>query len=403
MRDRPRDAFAKMDAGSSTAADPGALGRAAAPGKPLGCRRRLRVAIAMPGGFEFGGIGRVMLYATRAWAAQADAPEWRLVDARGNGSLLWSPFKLGGACLGLVRRRPDILHLNVADKGSTLRKLVLSLVAAGLRIPTIVHLHYGEYAEHLGRWPAFLQRAIRGMFRRARLVLVLGRNDAEVVENVVGVPPERIRVLHNAVPDPGPPPRRTGRAGPVQLLFLGRFDAPEKGVNVLLRALGSREPRARDWHLVIAGRGDKQLIADVLAQPGLAERVTFTGWLAQDAVYALCRDADIFVLPSYREGQAMSLLEAMAHGLAIITTPVGAHLEAVADGREALLVPPGDVPALAAALTRLIDDRDLRATIGNAARARYCCKFNADQYAKTLSQIFCRVRGEEKASERLKN
>jgi len=357
----------------------------------------------MPGGFEFGGIGRMMLYATRAWAEQADAPTWWLVDARGNGSLLWSPFKLAGACIGLVRRRPDILHLNVADKGSTLRKLVLSLVAAGLRIPTIVHLHYGAYGEHFARWPAFLQSAIRGMFRRARLVLVLGRNDARVVEHVLGVPPERIRVLHNAVPDPGPPPSRVGQTGRVQLLFMGRFDAPEKAVDVLLRALGSPELLARDWQLVIAGRGDKQVIADALDQPGLAGRVTFTGWLEQAAVYALCRDADIFVLPSYREGQAMSLLEAMAHGLAIVTTPVGAHLEAVTDEKEALIVPPGDVAALAAALVRLIDDRDLRATLGNAARARYCVKFHADQYAKTLGEIFCRVRGENKSFRLLKN
>ena len=90
----------------------------------------------------------------------------------------------------------------------------------------------------------------------------------------------------------------------------------------------------------------------------------------------------------------MSLLEAMAHGLAIVATPVGAHLEAVTDGRDALIVPPGNVPALSAALVRLIDDRDLRATIGNAARAQYCSKFNAEQYAKALGQIFCRVPGE---------
>lgn len=383
-----------MDASTGGVGDPGALGRAAAPGKPVAPARRLRVAIAMPGGFEFGGIGRMMLYATRAWAAADDGPDWWLVDARGGGSLFWSPVELLRACLGLVRRRPDILHLNVADRGSTLRKLVLSLVARGLRIPTIVHLHYGAYGEHVARWPGFLQGAIVQMFRRARLVVVLGRNDGRVVEEVLGVPPERIRILHNAVPDPGPPPSRDGRGGPVQLLFLGRFDAPEKGVAVLLRALAHPDLVARDWQLVVAGRGDQRVLADALDQPGLRGRVTFTGWLAQDAVYALCRDADIFVLPSFREGQAMSLLEAMAHGLAIVTTPVGAHLEAVADEREALIVPPGDSEALSAALVRLVDDRDLRATIGNAARHQYCCKFNAERYAQTLGQIFNRVRGE---------
>ena len=375
-------------------------GSGAAP-RPAG--RRLRVAIAMPGGFEFGGIGRMMLYATSAWRGAADAPDWWLVDARGNGRLIWSPFMLLRAIIDLVRRRPDLLHLNLADRGSTLRKLALSRVAAWLGIPTIVHLHYGDYAVDLERRSRFMQRRVRAMFARAALVLVLGEHDRQVVESVVGVPPERIRILHNAVPDPGPPPSRAGRAGPVQLLFLGRFDAPEKGVRGLLDALATLDLQVLDWRLVVAGRGDLEVLAPALAEPGVGERVSFTGWLAQAEVYALCRAADIFVLPSFREGQAMSLLEAMAHGLAIVTTPVGAHLEAVEDGRQALLVQPGDTAALAAALARLIDNFALRDALGRAARRKYCCSFDADQYSKTLLQIYGRVIGEKRALCLLKN
>ena len=353
--------------------------------------RRLRVAIAMPGGFDFGGIGRMMLYATRGWREAADAPDWWLIDARGNGRLLWSPFMLLRAVLDLAWRRPDLLHLNVANKGSTLRKLALSLAAAGLRIPTIVHLHFGDYAEDLARRPALLRRAILAMFQRAERVLVLGENDKRMADELLGVPAARVLILPNAVPDPGPPPRRAGRQGPVQLLFLGRFDDPAKGVAELLTALATPDLEARDWHLVIAGRGERASLEAELALPGIAERVTFTGWLPHDAVYELCRAADIFVLPSHSEGQAMSLLEAMAHGLAIVTTPVGAHLEAIADGQEGLIVPPGDVPALATALTRLIDNFALRDELGSAARRKYCDKFNAVQYSKALAQIYGRV------------
>jgi glycosyltransferase involved in cell wall biosynthesis len=356
--------------------------------------RRLRVAIAMPGGFEFGGIGRMMLYATRGWQGAPDAPEWWLVDARGNGRLIWSPFHLLRAIIGLMMRRPDLLHLNIANKGSTLRKLALSIVAARLRIPTIMHLHFGVYAEDLARRPVFVQRQVAAMFRRAELVLVLGQNDARMAADVLGVARERIRVLHNAVPDPGPPPVRAGREGPVQLLFLGRFDAPDKGVPELLSALATPDLQARDWHLVVAGRGERAALAPALERPGIARRVTFTGWLPQAEVYALCRAADIFVLPSFHEGQAMSLLEAMAHGLAIVTTPVGAHQEAVEDGTQALLVQPGDVAALAAALSRLIDNFALRDALGSAARRKYCGSFDAVQYSKALLQIYGRVRGE---------
>ncbi len=356
-------------------------------------RRRLRVAIAMPGGFDFGGIGRMMHYATRGWEGP-DAPDWWLVDGRGDGSLLWSPLMLLRASLGLVRRRPDLLHLNVANKGSTLRKLVLSLAARGLRIPTIVHLHYGAYGPDLARRSALVRRLVVAMFRRARLVIVLGRNDARLAEDVLGVASSRILVVHNAVPDPGPVPDRRHRSGPVRLLFLGRFDAPEKAVDVLLTALAAPALLDRDWHLVVAGRGDKTVLAAPLALPGIAERITFVGWLPQAEVYERCREADILLLPSHSEGQAMSLLEAMAHGLAIVTTPVGAHLEAVTDQQEALIVPPGDASALGAAIARLIDDRDLRVTLGSNARARYCGAFDASQYSNRLRQIYSRALGE---------
>ena len=108
----------------------------------------------------------------------------------------------------------------------------------------------------------------------------------------------------------------------------------------------------------------------------------------------MCREADLFVLPSHAEGQAMSLLEAMAHGLAVVTTPVGAHLETVQDGVEALLVPPGDGEALGTALARLIDDGALRAWLGAAARARYRASFTADHYAAGLAAIHARALAE---------
>ena len=124
------------------------------------------------------------------------------------------------------------------------------------------------------------------------------------------------------------------------------------------------------------------------AQLGLSQRVAFHGWVTAAKVVSLCREADLFVLPSHAEGQAMSLLEAMAHGLAIVTTPVGAHLEAVTPGVEALLVPPGDVAALAHALTRLIDDQGLRLRLGAAARARYATGFTIDRYAARLAGLY---------------
>ncbi len=271
--------------------------------------------------------------------------------------------------------------------------MLLSELAARLQIESIVHLHDYDYAADLARRPAWLRRRIISMFRRARRVIVLGERDRQTVQDALSVPAARVVVLHNAVPDPGPPPERRGRTGPVRLVFLGHLD-DRKGVPELLEALSRENLKERDWRLVLAGGGELPRFRGLIASRDLAGRCEAIGWVGHEDVYERCREADIFVLPSHAEGQAMSLLEAMAHGLAIVTTPVGAHLEAVEPDREALLVEPGNVDALAGALCTLIDQTEQRLAMGTAARRKYCGQFNADEYAVKLRQIYANSLGE---------
>ena len=100
----------------------------------------------------------------------------------------------------------------------------------------------------------------------------------------------------------------------------------------------------------------------------LPESIVIRGWSHEvDDYYAA---ADIFVLPSQREGMSNALLEAMASGLAVISTTVGAAEEMIEDGGRGLLVPPRDVEALRVALMRLLSNAELRKSCGEAA-ARY--------------------------------
>jgi len=104
-------------------------------------------------------------------------------------------------------------------------------------------------------------------------------------------------------------------------------------------------------------------------------------------VDAACAEADILVLPSHAEGLAMSVLEGLAHGLAVVTTPVGAHAEVIEPEMSGLLVPPGDVAALTEGLARVIEDRDLRARLQHGARRRFLEKFEVTAYAARLSAL----------------
>src|SRR5262249_42935065 len=130
--------------------------------------------------------------------------------------------------------RPPLLRVNITGRGSTIRKVLLLIVARVLGLPYILHLHDYDYADYYkGRSP-FLKKLIATTFQRAAAVIVLGRRDQDVVSQIFELPRDRVVILHNAVPDPVPDIARVRQLGePCHLLFLGYLSA-RKGVPELL-------------------------------------------------------------------------------------------------------------------------------------------------------------------------
>jgi glycosyltransferase involved in cell wall biosynthesis len=118
--------------------------------------------------------------------------------------------------------------------------------------------------------------------------------------------------------------------------------------------------------------------------------VELPGWLGLDEKRRLLREATMFVLPSYIEGVPISLLEAMAAGLPSIVTPVGGVLDAVTDGREAIVVPAGDRAQLAAAIIRVFQTPALARSLGEAGLASVG-KYDLAAFAGRLDAIYRRI------------
>jgi glycosyltransferase involved in cell wall biosynthesis len=143
-----------------------------------------------------------------------------------------------------------------------------------------------------------------------------------------------------------------------------------------------------DWILLIVGEGPMRgPIEQKIAELGLAGRVRLVG--QQDRPEDWMRALDIFCLPSYaNEGVPQAILQAMLSGLPIVTTPVGAILEAVNDNETALVVPPRDAAALAGALTRLIDEPELAARLGETARQKAAGRFSKEAMLDRMESVF---------------
>lgn len=164
-----------------------------------------------------------------------------------------------------------------------------------------------------------------------------------------------------------------------------------KGHDQLLDAWTTLRARVPGWQLLVIGDGPRRAhLESRVDAVGLRGDVRFTG--NRDDVPDWLACVDLVALPSYgEEGVPQSLMQAAACGLPAVSTTVGAIREAVIDGETGLIVPPKDVPALAAALQRLMTDPALRARMGAAARSRAEREFGLDRMLDGMERVFAAV------------
>jgi colanic acid/amylovoran biosynthesis glycosyltransferase len=188
---------------------------------------------------------------------------------------------------------------------------------------------------------------------------------------LIWTPPERwdrVHIVHCGV-DPTEFTPRAHRTRGSRLLFTGRL-AAVKGLPVLLDTVARLAPDHPTIELVLAGDGPNRAALERRATAlGITDRVRFLGYQSSDQVRALLQDTDVFVLPSFAEGVPVVLMEAMASGVPVVATRIAGIPELVDDGVSGYVVPPGDGPALVAAIDALLGDPELRTRFGAAGRA----------------------------------
>jgi len=180
---------------------------------------------------------------------------------------------------------------------------------------------------------------------------------------------------------------------PVRLLSVGRA-VEKKGYRDLLAALATL-PEGLQWRFRhIGGGGLRDTLKQQAEALGIGDRIDWLGALPQDRVLAEIRDADLFVLASKvaadgdRDGLPNVLMEAQSQRLAVLSTAVSAVPELIEDGGTGVLVPPGDVPALTAALRRMIGDPATRTQMGDTGEQRVRGTFDADVCIAGLATRF---------------
>ncbi len=174
--------------------------------------------------------------------------------------------------------------------------------------------------------------------------------------------------------------------GAVMVGVVARLE-PEKGHPTLLEAWPLVLKQVPDAYLVIVGEGSRREALEQQARElRVAHRVIFTG--RRDDVPAVTAALDCAVLPSYREAQGLTILEAMALSRPVVATKVGGIPEMIEDGVTGLLVPPGDAAALAAAIGRVLLDHPLADTLGRAGHDMVHDRFCVELMVRAIEAIY---------------
>lgn len=290
----------------------------------------------------------------------------------------------------LVEAGPErIVHVHMASRGSFYRKAALLHVARSRGARTVLHLHGAEFHVFVERASRLTRALVRGTYAMADRVVVLseewkrrvaefsGRTDAVVIPNPVKIP------SHAADFDGAP-----------TVLLLGRL-GERKGIPDLLEAIRILQDGGHtDVEWVLAGDGDVEGVRKQVAMLPCPQAVEVPGWVDQDEVERLLRRAWVFCLPSHNEGLPVSLLQAMASGVACVTTPVGGIPEYVHDGVTGCLVDPGDSRRLAEVLSELLADAAQCRRLGEAARRTVEGACAAESVAQRWVELYRGLVGE---------
>jgi glycosyltransferase involved in cell wall biosynthesis len=293
---------------------------------------------------------------------------------------------LGSLCWRLSTKEIDLVYIHVSERGSAFRQAVTATISWIFRKPVILHSHSADFHVFYANLTPMIRRGLSWVFGNSTRFIVLSHSWKKFYVENLGLKPDRVIVLPNPVKFPSKIPQRIN-SEKIIFLFLGKI-GERKGAFDLISAFDAiPSERRQNVELIIAGDGEGQRARDLIKKLDLSQYIKILDWVNEQQRDELLEKANIFILPSYNEGLPMALLEAMSWGLPVITTPVGGIPELVISDKNGLLINPGEVEQLSAAMQSLIENETLRLSLGNTARETVS-PFEVSKYCTELGDIF---------------
>lgn len=278
-------------------------------------------------------------------------------------------------------KKYDIVHVNMASDASYYRKSFFIRTAKRFHKKIVIHQHGGNFTEFYekelsGRG----RRSVRRVLSMGDAFLVLGTVWKDFFGTIIGR--DKITVLPDAIQIPEIAGKQYGTQ---RILFLGRL-CQAKGIGELLTVMPTLKNKYPKVHLYLGGIWEDHRLKEKARS--LGECVTDLGWVSGDKKQKYLRECDIFVMPSYFEGQSVSILEAMANACGIVASRTGGIPDMIVEDETGIFAAPRDTETLEAGLVRLLEDPGLCRRLGENARRKAENEFSMKDNMKQLLGVY---------------
>lgn len=266
--------------------------------------------------------------------------------------------------LGLIIQMPELLTAKLYGK------------------KVVIEVHVGnQLNDNTENW------LFKWVLRRANLVIFLAKRWERLFKEKYTDVDVETAVLYNACDSVEDVPMEEKEKSIIMAAYFNENKAPD----VLLRAWKEIKERHPDWKVTMMGNGDVERYKQMSEEMGLTDSVTFTGYITGQKKRDIWRKASIYCMCSYNEGFPMVVLEAWAHKVAVVTTPVGGLPDVIEEGKNCLTFPFGDDEALAEQMERLIKNDTLRNDIAEYAKRNTLPEFSLEKINSDADNIYTSI------------
>jgi glycosyltransferase involved in cell wall biosynthesis len=293
----------------------------------------------------------------------------------------WADLRAIREIIRVLRRiQPDIVSLHSSKAG-----ILGRLASRSLGIPCVFTAHGWAFTDGVSQVCRTGYRVVEKMIAPlAKRIITVSDYDRQLALALRVAPVDKIRVIHNGMPDVSSSLRADPTRDPVRIVMTARFQK-QKDFDTLFQALSGISTLKWELHLI----GDGPLLDSYKTRAravGIAERTTF--WGAQENVEEHLSRAQLFVLCSRWEGFPRSILEAMRAGLPVVASDVGGVSESVQDAKTGYLAPRENAEVLRDRLRLLIESPKLREQMGAEGRKTYERQFTLVSMAEKTMQVY---------------